>query len=173
VVWLRPGNEAEVILDGSDKLLRGHVDWVGFEADPSTGKFKLEIHIPNADLALRSGVVGRARVLKKDHGQVLAIPRDCVLGAGVEDHVFVVQGDTAAIQPVTLGADQGLMVIVESGLQVGDMIVVRGQRELVEGAHVTIQQTASASDGSAAGDPAVIRTQPSRVSPRQDQEGGE
>jgi RND family efflux transporter MFP subunit len=157
VNWVQKGATATVILDGYDWPVPGEVSWVGFEADPATGKFEVEISMTNSDLRLRSGVVGRARVLKREHAEVLAIPRDAVLHDGDVTNVFVVQADTAVLRNVTLGSDQGLMVVVESGLQEGEKLVVRGQRELLDGSKVLITEESTAADGSNGSDPLEVK----------------
>jgi membrane fusion protein (multidrug efflux system) len=157
VRWLREGAPTEVRLDGYDKPLPGVVHWVGFEADPKNGKFKVEIHIDNQDLALRAGVVGRAQVLKQVHRNVLAVPRDAIVSHRQGVSVYVVEGDSAVVRPVQLGPDQGLMVVVTEGLQAGEKLVVRGQRDLVPGVKVRVTEEASAPDGSIGEDPRVVQ----------------
>ena len=156
VPWLREGAPAEVTLDGHEGTVVGRVAWVGFEADTASGKFKTEIHIDNPDLALRSGVVGRARIHKRTHAGVLAVPRDAVLAESGVAQVYVVDGDRARLRTVELGPDQGLMVVVAAGLDEGDLIVVRGQRELLDGALVKVTERTDAADGTMAGDPAEV-----------------
>jgi RND family efflux transporter MFP subunit len=173
IPWLRRGQAAEILLDGMDHPASGKVGWVGFEADRASGKFKLEIHIDNPELELRSGVVGRARILKQDYGRLLAIPRDCLVDRGRRPAVFLVQADTAALRPITLGVDQGLMVVVTSGLAVGDRVVVRGQRDLVAGARVVVTEEVDNADGSQASDPDIIKAAESRLRSWRDEEAGE
>ncbi len=146
-----------VALDGAEATLPGHVHWVGFEANPTTGKFPVEVYVENRKLNVRPGVVGRARVLKGVHADVVAIPRDAVVQGAEGPIVYVVRDGTAHAQPVELGVDQGLMVLATGGLSFGDRIVVRGQRELTDGAPVKIQEEATAADGSVGSDPSVIR----------------
>ena len=131
----------------------GRVHWVGLEADPLTGEFPVEIHVDNPDQALRPGVLGRARLLKAKHENVIVIPRDAVLERGGGPAVFVVEAGRAMERAVQLGADQGLMVAVTSGLAAGEQLVVRGQRDLVAGGSVAVTETATAPDGSLASDP--------------------
>ncbi len=157
VRWLREGAPTEVQLDGYDAPVPGVVHWVGFEADPKSGKFKVEINIDNPDLALRTGVVGRARVLKEVHQDVLAVPRDALVSHRQSLSVYVVEGDSAVVRPVRLGADQGLMVVVTDGLRSGEKLVVRGQRDLVPGVKVRITEEASAPDGTNDQDPRIVR----------------
>ena len=156
VAWIDEGAAAAVTLDGVAEPLPGRVGWVGFEADAVNGKFKVEIHLDNPELALRSGVVGRARIHKLTHRGVVAVPRDAVMaGAGVSQ-VYVVEGDRASRRDIVLGSDQGLMVIVESGLSAGEQLVVRGQRELIDGALVRITERTEAVDGTLPTDPAEV-----------------
>ncbi|MGD9549136.1 MAG: efflux RND transporter periplasmic adaptor subunit [Candidatus Krumholzibacteriia bacterium] len=156
VPWVQPGQECRVALGDSPGEVSGTVSFVSLEADPATGKFRVEVRIPNPDLALRSGVIGRAR-LPKATTRGLAIPRDAVLAGRSGSQVFVVEGDRASLRSLELGADQGLMVVVESGLQAGDRLVVRGQRELRDGSLVAVTETAAARDGSLPTDPSVVR----------------
>ncbi|MBK7770627.1 MAG: hypothetical protein IPI48_08855 [bacterium] len=137
----------------------GEVTWVGAEADLRTGKFPVEIEIPNPDLALHSGVIGRARLPKHTVADVVVVPRDAVLAGDAGPRVFVVNGDRASLREVTLGEDQGLLVVVREGLRAGEKLVVRGQRELSEGSLVTVTETATAPDGTVPGDPAAVRSQ--------------
>ncbi len=146
-----------VALDGTDAVAKGLVHWVGFEANPTTGKFPVEVYIDNRDLSVRPGVVGRARIQKAEHTDVVAIPRDAIVDGPEGPSVFVVKDDRAHFRPVELGMDQGLMVIATDGLTVGDRIVVRGQRDLTDGALIEIQEKATSSDGSIGSDPSVIR----------------
>ncbi len=48
------------------------------------------------------------------------------------------------------------MVVIVDGLQPGDRLVVRGQRDLRDGSLVNVTETATAADGSLPGDPATV-----------------
>ncbi len=155
--WIRVGDPAEVALGEAGERGSGQVTWVGAEADVRTGKFPVEIEIPNPDLTLHSGVIGRARLPRHTLADVVVVPRDAVISGADGDHVYVVEGDRAARRLVTLGEDQGLLVVVRAGLQAGEKLVVRGQRELAEGSLVSVTETATAPDGTLPGDPEVVR----------------
>ena len=58
---------------------------------------------------------------------------------------------------VSLGADQGTLVMVNAGLAAGDELIVRGQRDLSNGALVEVQERATERDGSMPGDPPSLR----------------
>jgi len=157
VAWCRRGAPAEVHVSGYERPVTGQVSWVALEADPHTGRFGVEVHVENPRLDVRPGVLGRAVIHKRTHHDVLVIPRDAVLETRVGNSVYVVEQGRARRRRITLGADQGLMVVVVSGLAAGDRLVVRGHRDLVEDAPVRITETAEARDGGMAGDPAEVR----------------
>jgi hypothetical protein len=54
------------------------------------------------------------------------------------------------------------MVIAQSGLAEGDTLVVRGQRDLVDGSRVAIQERSTSPDGSLPSDPGVVQEQAQR-----------
>ncbi len=153
VAWLREGALATLQLDGSEQPVPGRVAWLAFEANPITGKFTVEVHVDNASLALRPGVIGRATIHKRTHAGVLVVPRDAVIEGSMGQTVYVVAGNRAQLRTIELGDDQGLMVIVAAGLQSGDQVVVRGHRDLIDGALVQVTETATSRDGAIAGDP--------------------
>lgn len=153
IAELHEGDAAWVSFAGVRGEMSGRVDWVGFEANPQTGKFPVEIRVDNAELALRPGIMGRARVLRRRHDDVISIPRDAVLAKSGGPAAFVVESGRASLRSLRLGPDQGNMVIVEQGLRPGDRLVVRGQRELGDGMAVAVTEETEASDGSLPGDP--------------------
>jgi len=170
VPWVQAGDKARVKVGQAGELADGTVSWVGFEADRMTGKFKVEIEISNPDLKFNSGVIGRARLDKNLVTDVVAIPRDAVIPGRAGPTAFVVEGDRAHLRRLELGTDQGVMVVVRDGLLPGDMLVVRGHRDLRDGSLVTITETATAADGSMADDPGLIKNDGTK-SRLQDEDG--
>jgi len=170
VQWVTVGESATIRLGENRETASGAVSWVGFEADRMTGKFKVEIEIPNADLKYHSGVIGRARLGKNLVTNVVAVPRDAVLPGRIGPTAFVVVDDRAVLRRLELGADQGLMVVVRAGLAPGENLVVRGHRDLRDGSLVRVTETATAADGTMPDDPAnVAGTQAGPRNNEQDQ----
>ncbi len=168
IAWVREGASVMVRLDGADESVPGIVHWVGFEADAKTGKFKVEIYLDNADLRLRSGVVGRASIHRRTIHDAVVIPRDAVLTTNQGPAVYVAENDRAVLNHIVLGSDQGLMVVVVSGLDTGNELVVRGHRELVEHALLNVTERSTRRDGGVDGDPLAVSE--ASAAPRGDQE---
>lgn len=157
IASIREEAPVDVAVDGVAGTVSGSVSWVGLEADPMTGKFPVEVQIENRNAALRPGVIGRARVQREQHDDALVIPRDAVVQRPTGPVVFVLEGDRARERRISLGADQGPLVVVRGGLSAGDQLVVRGQRDLAEGTLVAVQERATERDGSMPGDPSSLR----------------
>ncbi len=155
VILLRRDMAATVEFAGVEEPIAGRVFWVGFEADPTTGKFPVEILVENGGLAMRPGVMGRARVVKARHEGVISIPRDAVIERPGGPAAFVVEDGRAVERPLVLGVDQGPLVVVNRGLAAGDRLVVRGQRELGSGMAVSVTEESEAPDGSLPDDPVL------------------
>jgi RND family efflux transporter MFP subunit len=157
VASIREGAPAQISLDGAGVVVEGAVSYVGIEASPANGKFTVEVMVENPNLLFRAGVVARARVRKAVHEEVIAIPRDAIVRTPDGLRVYVVEEDRAIPRTIELGAAQGLMVEVRRGLVPGDRLVVRGQRQLAAEGLVSIQEVATARDGSIATDPPEVR----------------
>ena len=156
VRWVAAGDTATVLLGEHEDTGTGTIVFVSPEADRATGKFAVEIEIPNPELRWRSGVIGRARLPKHRERAVVAVPRDAVLQGPAGPSVFVVEDGRARRRDVALGAYQGLMVVVDQGLRPGERLVVRGHRELRDGGLVRVTETAAAADGSLPSDPREV-----------------
>jgi RND family efflux transporter MFP subunit len=152
VGWVKEAAPVRVFVEGRTGPVAGTVHWAGLEADPQTGKFAIEIQVDNPDLELRPGVLGRAQVETRKHEGVLAVPRDAIVQKLEGPFVFVADGDRARRRPVVLGPDQDLMVVVDRGLAAGDRLIVRGQRELVDGARIQVREEATTPEGSIDGE---------------------
>lgn len=156
VSWVKVGTEAEVEMGENKILAPAVVTWVGLEADRMTGKFKMELEIPNPDGKLRSGIIGRAKISKNTLEGILSVPRDAVMHSSIGTFAFVVEGDRALLRYIKLGADQGSLVTVDEGLEIGDKMVVRGHRSLRDSSLVNITEISKRKDGLMVHDPANL-----------------
>lgn len=166
VNWVEKGKPAVVTFDGFDRVVDGIVHWTGFEADPATGKFGVEIRIPNPDLSIRPGVVARARIRKALHQNVLTIPRDAVLQRSGRDFVYIDIDGFARATTVELGPGRGLLVVAEAGLEKGDRLIVRGHRDIRDGSAVAVREEADYPDGTSIGDPGAPESDHTPSKPR-------
>ncbi len=133
IAHVREGMQAVVRIEATNTYVHGELADIGLEANPRNRTFPLEIRIDNSEGNVRAGMRARVFIEKQRYDEAVVIPRD-VLVQGIDSvEVFVVRDAHAHAVPVELGPGYGRFTVVESGLSAGDVVVVRGQRDIVEG----------------------------------------
>jgi membrane fusion protein, multidrug efflux system len=95
--------------------------------DQSTGTIRLKATFPNEDHSLWPGQFINMRLLLRTLQQAVTVPSTAIQRGPDGMYVYVIKPDsTVAMQPVSVGEMNDGTSVVESGLQPGDKIVVRG-----------------------------------------------
>lgn len=126
----------------------GRITAVSPSADSQSRVFNIEVTIPNADRRLKAGMIAAVEVSGPEP-QALPVGAPTISVSAVVKSkqpggfaVFVAQGagDTATVhlRDVKLGRVSGNRVAVESGVAVGDRVVVSGASLLAEGDPVRV-----------------------------------
>jgi RND family efflux transporter MFP subunit len=95
------------------------------------------IEIPNPGNALRPGMVGRARILRRKLTAAVVIPSTAVLRLQEGTMVMLARGGKAQEVPVKLGPSAGDSVVIENGVAAGDTIVTTGAFQVATGSRIT------------------------------------
>lgn len=120
-------------------LATGEVSAHDNQVDTTTGVVRLRARFANADRALFPSQFVNVSLLLDTLHAVLTMPSTAVQRGTASTYVYLVNPDsTVSVRPVQLGAQDGAMVTVESGLAAGDRVVTDGADRLREGARVTI-----------------------------------
>ena len=140
VMFFHAGQEARVVFDGHLKTheFTGPIEYIALSADRSTRTYPLKIIVDNPDGLLRGGYIVQVYLTQRDLDDAIAIPFFTILDREDSKSVFVVEGDRAVERRIEFGVYQGGLVEITSGLEVGDRLVVVGQRELVNGEKVNV-----------------------------------
>lgn len=139
VVQTNEGDTAVVTVDALEgRKFRGNVARIGESEDSTTRTMRVEIDLPNPDRLLREGMYGSCSIRLDPETHNLTIPRVCVAepagrGKGV---VYVVRNNEAHRIVIELGADNGSLVEVLSGLGPNDDVVFHSGTRLEDGAPV-------------------------------------
>lgn len=123
--------------DSSINLGTGALEVIDNVIDQTTGTIRLKAVFANADRALWPGQFVNARLLVSVRRQATVIPREAVQHGASGDTVFVARADDSVeSRPVTLGPADGGLLVIETGLAVGERVVVEGQYRLSTGARI-------------------------------------
>jgi len=135
---LKPGSggkDLELILgDGTVYPNKGNVLFLGREVDSRTGTILVRGEFPNPGNVLRPGQYARIRAVTELRKGALVIPQASVSELqGIYQVGVISQDDKVTIKTVKLGPQIGDLWVVESGLQVGDKVVVDGLQRVKSG----------------------------------------
>ncbi|MGH7573305.1 MAG: efflux RND transporter periplasmic adaptor subunit, partial [Gemmatimonadota bacterium] len=136
VVQLSAGDSARVVLDAfPDQPIRGRIRRVFPAADPASRLVPVEVALEPGSPA-RPGFLARVEFRFDVREDVAVVPAAAVVRGEQGDAVFVVEGDRAVRRPVQVGQTYEGRVEVVDGLEPGEVVVVKGNAGLREGAQV-------------------------------------
>ena len=115
--------------------------------DRQTGTISLRGRFPNPQQVLLPGMFGRVRANVDVLEDAVVVPRRAVIQQQTSRYVYLVDADDRVQQrPVVLGATADQLVVVESGLEPGDRIVVEGLQKVVPGVRVEPRTDATSAE---------------------------
>ncbi len=104
--------------------------------DPGTAAVPIRLAFAATDIA-PVGTPVQITIDAEEHRKVVLIPSAAVIHEGEETAVFVANGDKAERRVVTLGLNDGEHAEVTSGIKAGELVIVKGQAGLPDGATIT------------------------------------
>jgi len=139
---VKKGQEVEIKIDAYPNLnLKGRVSFIGPQADLSSRTFPIEIKVKNTnDKKLKPGMIARANILVAKEDNIIVIPQDSILNVDGKQVVYVVHENRAVMREITVTKVFENEVCACQNLKPGELLVITGQQNLVEGVLVTIIQ---------------------------------
>lgn len=127
--------------DRSEKtmLASGVLTTVDNQIDIATGTVRLKAEFPNEDESLFPNQFVNVRLRVRTLKDAVVIPSAAVQFGSRGTYVFVIdENNKATVRDIVLGAAEGLLQAVQSGLVPGDAVVLEGIDRLREGRDVVI-----------------------------------
>jgi len=122
-----------ITVEGRSEVLTGTLKRINPEIDPSSRAFQVEIIADNARGLLRPGAFARGTIATYVDQKALLVPQSAVATYAGIRKVFTVKGDKVVENEVLLGANQGKLVEILSGLSAGDQVIIAGPARLAGG----------------------------------------
>ena len=137
---MKPGSSVQITTSAyPDMMFKGRVTYIHPEADPRNRTFSVEVHAKNEKVPmLLPGMFSRVRIPVLTLQAALMVPRDVLLEDERGSHVYVADTSerVARRRDVVVGDRGQEEAIILSGLTPGDVLIVRGQELLHEGAAI-------------------------------------
>ena len=127
----RKGPEnADLILILADGSEHDHLGWTVASAqaiDPETGTYSVEALFPNPSGVLLPGQFARVRAPFKTLSNVVVVPRKSLFELQGRFRLYVVNSENRVeVRDVGLGPPKGDIVVIESGVEAGESVIVEG-----------------------------------------------
>jgi membrane fusion protein (multidrug efflux system) len=120
----------------------GEISFVGAAIEPMSRTFPIEVRLRNTEGDLKPAMLAELHVPRKTHLDVITLPRSAVvfdeIGPGVYVTTESAEGTVAERRPVVLGANAVGFVVIESGLDPGDEVIIQGQHRVAGGDPVEV-----------------------------------
>jgi len=118
----------------------GKINYIAPALQGTSRTFEVEVIINNRDKLLKPGMNANVRISEFTKENVVVIPQDLIVDYGDEQYLFVLEGDVARKRDLKLGGRNGNDVLIESGLNPGDKLIIEGFQSLKEGDKVQVVQ---------------------------------
>ena len=110
-------------------------------ATNTTGTVNLRATIPNAGHRFWPGRFVNVRLVLSTIHQAVLIPATAPQMSAKGSFVYVIKADqTAEQRPVTLGQRQQDLIVIESGVQAGELVVTNGQLGVTPAGKVLVEK---------------------------------
>ncbi|MDR0719338.1 MAG: efflux RND transporter periplasmic adaptor subunit [Treponema sp.] len=136
---LKEGMTAIVSIDGTGSVYEGKVDLVYPQADSQTFSFMVRVLLPGDNNGfLKPGMFARITIPVEKQKNIIVIP-EAALTAKKEKNgkVFIIRGNILSERSVSLGRTFGEEREIISGVESGEVVVLRPEPSLRDGSYVT------------------------------------
>jgi RND family efflux transporter MFP subunit len=134
----REGQTAEFsLVQDTGRVFTGKLKSVDRAVEERNRTVTARIDVPNSGNALRPGMVGRARILRRKIANAVVIPSTAVLRLQEGTMVMLARQGKALEVPVKLGPTSGDSVVIDNGLAAGDTLITTGAFQVATGSKIT------------------------------------
>jgi len=131
IAKIRVGQQVEVCVPAyPDEVFKGAIQYVSDIFKEDTRTITVYTEVANTDYKLKPGMFADIKIHLNHGAQVLALPRNAILGDRDLELVFVRRGEEYIPLVVETGIRESDYVQILSGIQEGDVVVTSGNFQL-------------------------------------------
>ena len=144
------------------RTYHGAIGFVGSTVNAGSRTFPTEVIIPNPEGIIKPRMIADLEILNRTLPAEIVVPREVVQRTATGHRVFVVEREdgrrVARSRAVTLGPSSANVVVVLSGLAVGDSLITVGYQMVDDG--LPVRTVSPAAPAAPAAPPAPAGTEP-------------
>lgn len=137
---IREGMNAQISVDSlPGQVFTGPITNLNPSADPASRQFGVRIRLENPGNLLKPGMYARIAIVTSSVHASTAVPIEAVKTGSQGSTVTIVDKDSVAhVTPVTIGASDGKIDEIKSGIKPGDQVVVLSYAPVKDGQTVSL-----------------------------------
>ena len=140
---------------------QGALDFIDNRLNPNTGTLQYRAVLENPDGAFKPGQFARVEMPVAELDRALLVNRKAVLTDQDRRYVYVIDGDnTVGRRQVVTGRQVGQLLVIESGLESGDRVIVNGLQKIFGSGMQVAPRDVAMRDTPAVDDKAVAASHP-------------
>jgi len=137
------------LADGTTFPYKGKSNFASPTLDERTGTMLVRAYFPNPEETLKPGEFVRVKAIGAVRPNSLFVPQSAVLQSKSGTIVYLLNDENKAVmQPIKVGEWYGNSWVVQSGLKVGDRVIVEGVNKVQPGSLVDITKELPSTDPS-------------------------
>lgn len=148
---VKAGDAVRLTVDGLDgKTFSAKITNISQAADPTSRRFVVLARVENKDHGLKPGMFGRLSAVSRSVDAAVAVPKEALTTNAKGTTVAVVDDKgKVSVRPVQIGATDGDLVQVLSGVSAGEQVVTVSSGPLKDGQTVALPKVDSSGKGGA------------------------
>jgi RND family efflux transporter MFP subunit len=99
-----------------------------------------EIQLPNPDGLLKTGMKAVLSLPRREAHEVFLVPKESVFEVNGQSYVYTVGAGKARPKAVTKGLEQDGQVVISSGLEIGEVVIVAGREHIRPESRVRVSE---------------------------------
>ena len=139
VIRLQPGVSMTFVVDSlPGQVFTGQVTFISSAARAENNSFPAELTMENASGLLRPGMIARVALSRGVRDDVIVLPFGAVVPKKGNYVVFILKDDKAIQRLVKIDYFSDYDVVLASGVEAGEEVIVEGNRALADGMTVNV-----------------------------------
>ncbi len=122
-----------------DKQFSGKITFIGSTINPANRTFPVEVVIANPDHIIKPNMLARLHIQRVKYENGIVVPRDVLIETETGKRVFIAENGYARLRKVEIIAAAENQALIQGDVHFGDMLIVRGHRDLVNGEKIEVQ----------------------------------
>lgn len=136
---VRAGGRATIYFDVlPGEAFPATIAYVGASVSPQNRTFPIEVRMANPRSLVKPEMVANVVVDRRSLDDAIVVPQDALVRVENGYVVFVEEDGVAREREVVVGPSQNNRVVLESGLEAGDRLIVVGHRSVAEGDRLNV-----------------------------------